>query len=316
MKWQDLRKSRNVQDRRNQRTSRPSFGGASRNQRGGSSGSGLLWMLLMSGGKSKWLIIGVIVVMFFLGGGSNLLDFNPNTDTSAPTQQTTNSNRSTTSNTADATDEEYNFLAAVLGSTEDFWAEEFAANDLTYDYPTLVVYADSVETQGCGFGSSQVGPFYCSADETLYIDLTFYRDLTTEYEAPGDFAMAYVLAHEVGHHVQNQTGIMDEYNSVRRRLSESQANDLNVRLELQADYYAGAWAHYAQDEGLLEIGDIDEALQAAHAVGDDTLQKEAYGHVMPDTFTHGTSEQRRSWFMRGYEEGTLVGGDTFNTRID
>lgn len=313
MKWNDLRKSRNIQDRRGQQTSRPSFGRGTSNQQGGSSGSGLLWMLLMSRGKSKWFIIGAIVVMFFLGGGSNLLDFNSNTNTSAPIQQTTNSNQSTTS---EASDEEYDFLAAVLASTEDYWSEEFAAHDLTYQYPTLVVYSDSVETQGCGFGSSQVGPFYCPADETLYIDLTFYRDLTTKYEAPGDFAMAYVLAHEVGHHVQNQIGTMDEYHSVRRQLSETQANDLNVRLELQADYYAGVWAHYAQDEGLLEIGDIDEALQAAHAVGDDTLQKEAYGHIMPDTFTHGTSEQRRSWFMRGYEAGTLTGGDTFNTRID
>lgn len=309
MKWKDLRKSRNVEDRRRQRSNMPSLGRGNNNRSSG--GSGLLWMLLMSGGKSKWLIIGVLALMFIFGGGSNLLDLGFNNDTSAPIEQTTTSNQA-----SQATDDEYNFLSAVLGSTEDFWTEEFAAYDLTYRYPTLVVYSDSVQTQGCGFGSSQVGPFYCPGDEKLYIDLTFYRELTTQYDAPGDFAMAYVVAHEVGHHVQNVLGTMEDYHNTRGRLSETQANELNVRLELQADYYAGAWARYAQEEGLLEVGDIDEALQAAHAVGDDTLQREATGHVMPDSFTHGTSEQRQEWFKRGYENGTLEAADTFNVEID
>lgn len=309
MKWRDLRKSRNIEDRRGQRSNMPSLGRGSSNRGGG--GSGLLWMLLMSGGKSKWLIIGVLALTFVFGGRSNLLDLGFNTDTSAPIEQTTTNNQAT-----QATDEEYDFLSAVLASTEDFWAEEFATYDLTYRYPTLVVYSDSVQTQGCGFGSSQVGPFYCPGDEKLYIDLTFYRDLTTQYDAPGDFAMAYVVAHEVGHHVQNVLGTMGDYHNARGRLSETESNELNVRLELQADYYAGAWARYAQEEGLLEVGDIDEALQAAHAVGDDTLQREAYGHVMPDSFTHGTSQQRQEWFTRGYENGTLEGADTFNGKID
>src|SRR5699024_8252365 len=211
--------------------------------------------------------------------------------------------------------DEVQFFQAVLATTEDYWHSMFDSMGKTYREPSLVIYTDSISTGGCGVGSTQAGPFYCPADETVYIDLQFYRDLTTKYNAPGDFAMAYVIAHEVGHHVQKLVGTMDDYNSIRQRMSTKQANDLTVRLELQADYYAGAWTNYVKQEDLLEMGDIEEALQAAHSVGDDTLQKEAYGYVVPDSFTHGSSEQRRTWFLRGFEYADFQHGDTFNTDI-
>lgn len=317
MKWEDLRKSRNIKDRRGQRGGRnsmPNFGGGS--NRSGGMGSSLLWLLLGSGGKSKWILIAVFAFMLIGGGGSGLFDLGFNTDNNVSQTQRQEDVLQNDSLAADTTDAEYEFLSAVLGSTEDFWAQEFERYGLEYRYPTLVVFSGSVETEGCGFGTTQVGPFYCPADETLYIDLQFYRDLTNQYDAPGDFAMAYVVAHEVGHHVQNLLGTMDEFNSARQRMSESQANALTVRLELQADYFSGVWARYVEGEGILERGDIQEAMQAAHAVGDDTLQEEAYGRVMPDSFTHGTSQQRQEWFMRGFESGTIEGGDTFNTPID
>lgn len=316
MKWEDLRKSRNVKDQRGQnrnRNSMPNFGGGSGGSRGGGMGSGLLWMLLGSGGgKSKWILIAIVAFMLIGGGGSGLFDLGFNTDTNVSQSERQGDALLNDSLAADTTDEEYDFLSAVLGSTEDFWVEEFERYGLEYRYPTLVVFSGSVETEGCGFGTTQVGPFYCPADETLYIDLQFYRDLTNQYDAPGDFAMAYVVAHEVGHHVQNLLGTMNEFNSAKQRMSETQANALTVRLELQADYFSGVWARYVEGEGILESGDIEEAMQAAHAVGDDTLQEEAYGRVMPDSFTHGTSEQRQEWFMRGFENGTIQGGDTFN----
>lgn len=317
MKWEDLRKSRNIKDRRGQRGGRnsmPNFGGGS--NRSGGMGSSLLWLLLGSGGKSKWILIAVVAFMLIGGGGSGLFDLGFNTDNNVSQTLRQEDVLQNDSLAADTTDAEYEFLSAVLGSTEDFWAQEFERYGLEYRYPTLVVFSGSVETEGCGFGTTQVGPFYCPADETLYIDLQFYRDLTNQYDAPGDFAMAYVVAHEVGHHVQNLLGTMDEFNSARQRMSESQANALTVRLELQADYFSGVWARYVEGEGILERGDIQEAMQAAHAVGDDTLQEEAYGRVMPDSFTHGTSQQRQEWFMRGFESGTIEGGDTFNTSID
>jgi predicted metalloprotease len=162
--------------------------------------------------------------------------------------------------------------------------------------------------------SAAVGPFYCPGDQKLYIDLSFYRELKSRFRAPGDFAQAYVIAHEVGHHIQTLLGTMQKVDSMRGRLNERETNDMSVRLELQADFYAGVWAHYAQQKGLLEAGDIEEALTAATAIGDDRLQKESQGYVVPDSFTHGTSEQRMRWFRKGFETGDLKQGDTFNIR--
>ena len=167
---------------------------------------------------------------------------------------------------------------------------------------------------GCGFASSQTGPFYCPADNKLYIDLSFYQDLKNKFKAPGDFAMAYVIAHEVGHHVQNLLGIHEQVQSQRRRLSEAQNNQMSVRVELQADFLAGVWAHHAQKmKSILEPGDIEEALNAANSIGDDRLQRQSQGHVTPDSFTHGTSAQRMKWFKKGFGTGDVTQGNTFNT---
>lgn len=175
----------------------------------------------------------------------------------------------------------------------------------------MVFYTDQTQT-GCGTGSAQAGPFYCSADRKIYIDTSFYQELSSKYKAAGDFAMAYVIAHEVGHHVQNELEVLGAYHQKRAQLSDKEGNALNVRLELQADYYAGAWAKYVDGQGILDAGDIDEAMNAAHAVGDDTLQQEAYCRTVPDSFTHGTSEQRKKWFNLGYTYGDLAHADTFS----
>jgi uncharacterized protein len=175
------------------------------------------------------------------------------------------------------------------------------------------MFTDRVDT-GCGTADSNVGPFYCPADSQVYIDLSFYETMKNDLGAGGDFAQAYVIAHEIGHHVQNQLGTSTKVDQMRRRLSERDANKLSVRMELQADFYAGLWTRYAQDSIKLDRGDIEEALNAANAIGDDTLQKRAQGHVVPDAFTHGTSEQRIRWFMKGFDSGDIRQGDTFNAR--
>lgn len=205
------------------------------------------------------------------------------------------------------------FVGVVLAETEDAWTDIFRQLGRQYRKPTLVLFTDQVES-ACGVAGSAVGPFYCPGDEKLYIDLSFFQELRTRFGAPGDFAIAYVVAHEVGHHVQNLLGTMDRVHSAQRRLSEGQANELSVRLELQADFYAGVWANYARNRGIVEPGDIEEALGAASAVGDDRLQREGQGYVVPDSFTHGTSEQRARWFRRGFDTGDVRVGDTLNSR--
>jgi predicted metalloprotease len=180
-----------------------------------------------------------------------------------------------------------------------------------YEYPKLVLYSGSVQS-ACGFSSAATGPFYCPGDHKLYIDLSFYDELQQKFKAPGDFAMAYVVAHEVGHHVQTLLGINEKVMALRTRLSEKEFNKYLVRLELQADYLAGVWAHYADRTNLLEEGDLDEALNAASAVGDDRIQKSMQGYVVPESFTHGTSEQRKRWFYKGFKSGNLADGDTFS----
>jgi predicted metalloprotease len=204
------------------------------------------------------------------------------------------------------------FASVVLAETEDVWTELFSKElGMEYEYPGMVLYSGFVQS-ACGAADSSVGPFYCSADQKIYLDLSFYTELKERFRAPGDFAMAYVIAHEVGHHVQYQLGILDKVMSQRGRLSEKEYNKLQVMMELQADYFAGVWAHYAERSNLLEEGDIEEALNAASAVGDDRIQKDTLGYVVPDSFTHGSSEQRARWFYKGFQLGTISGGDTFN----
>lgn len=203
-------------------------------------------------------------------------------------------------------------MSVVLAGIEDVWTKVFAEEGLTYQPPKLVMFTQSVQS-GCGGASSQVGPFYCSADQTVYIDLSFFQQMKTELKAGGDFAYAYVIAHEVGHHVQNQLGILDKVHSMMSRMSQKNANALNVRLELQADYFAGMWAHHDNAKyNSLEPGDLEEGINAAHAIGDDKLQMEAQGYTVPDAFNHGTSKQRMAWLSKGYKVGTLAAGDTFN----
>ena len=206
------------------------------------------------------------------------------------------------------------FVAVVLADIEEVWHDEFQRMGMTYEEPKLVVFTGQVQS-GCGFAAAQVGPFYCPADRTVYIDLSFFRQMKEQFSAPGDFAQAYVIAHEVGHHVQNLLGISDQVQGARGRVSEAEHNRLMVMLELQADFFAGYWAQRGQEKfKFLEPGDVEEALGAANAIGDDTLQQQAQGYVVPDSFTHGTSEQRTRWFAKGLRAKGIKEGDTFNAR--
>jgi len=202
------------------------------------------------------------------------------------------------------------FVAGVLLDTEKTWNTLFAQLGKDYQEPRLVLF-DGATPTACGTGQAAMGPFYCPLDQRVYIDLAFYRHLQERFRAPGDFAQAYVIAHEVGHHVQNQLGIMQKMDEYRRRMSETQYNALSVRLELQADCLAGVWAHHAQNRKLLEAGDVEEAMRAASAIGDDTIQRRTQGRIVPDSFTHGTSEQRMRWFMTGMKSGQISACNTF-----
>ena len=203
------------------------------------------------------------------------------------------------------------FVSVVLATTEDVWSDIFKEMGYEYTEPSLVLFKDQVQS-ACGVAGASTGPFYCPGDAKLYIDLSFFDELSTRFKAPGDFAMAYVIAHEVGHHVQTQFGVTEQLNKARQNLSQKEFNKVSVRFELQADYLAGVWGNRVKGMGLLEAGDIEEALVAASAIGDDRIQKEAQGRVVPDSFTHGTSEQRRGWLLKGYKTGNLDQWDTFN----
>jgi uncharacterized protein len=273
MRWRDPRRSGNVQDRRGMRV--PMVGG-------GIAGLVILIISVLLGGDP-----GAI-----LNGGSN-----------------SGSNLDGTSISSEKEQQLADFVSIVLADTEDTWNAIFAENDLNYREPTLVLFTDAVES-GCGVAQSAVGPFYCPVDETVYIDLSFYKDLKDRFGAPGDFAQAYVIAHEVGHHVQNQLGIMDDVQTAQQRAnSQAEANELSVKLELQADCLAGVWGYHAErSRDVLESGDVEEGLNAASAIGDDRLTQ---GRVAPDSFTHGTSQQRVDWFKTGLDTGSIDSCNTF-----
>lgn len=210
-------------------------------------------------------------------------------------------------------DELKRFVSVVLADTEDVWNKLFRQMGEQYREPRLVLFSGQVDS-ACGFASAAVGPFYCPPDQRVYLDLSFFDQMARQLNAPGEFAQAYVIAHEVGHHVQNQLGISDKVSRMRGRVSQTEYNQLSVRLELQADFFAGVWAHHANKlRRILEPGDVEAALRAASAIGDDKLQKQSQGYVVPDSFTHGTSAQRVRWFRRGLETGDMSQGDTFNT---
>lgn len=221
----------------------------------------------------------------------------------------------TTPQGAPQNDEGKRFVSKVLHTTEDVWTAQFTALGRTYAKPKLVLFSGGVQS-GCGSATASTGPFYCPLDSKVYIDLGFFNELATRFQAEGDFANAYVIAHEIGHHVQNLLGTSDKVRELQQQVGEKESNALSVRLELQADFYAGVWAHHAQEmKGILQEGDIDEALKAATAIGDDKLQKQSQGYVVPDAFTHGTSAQRVSWFKKGFETGDMRQGDTFGSEL-
>ncbi len=205
------------------------------------------------------------------------------------------------------------FVGVTLADTEEVWTKVMRESGTVYRKPKLVLFSGGVQS-GCGYADAQVGPFYCGTDETVYIDTGFFGLLKSRFGAKGDFAPAYVLAHEIGHHIQKLTGALDKVHEAKQRVSQSEGNALSVRLELQADYYAGVWANHARAMAEIDRQDIEEALVAANAIGDDTLQQQGQGRVVPDSFTHGTSEQRMRWFVKGWESGRMEGGDTFSAR--
>lgn len=300
MRWKDRRQSSNIEDRRGQRGTPGGFGRTGRPMQipiGRSVGGGGLSGII------------ILVVLFFVlracgidplqllegGTGNQQIGF----DQDAGTQPT---------------DEEAQFVSVVLAETEDVWNGIFQAEGLNYQEPRLVLFTNQVQS-ACGFASAASGPFYCPGDQKVYIDLGFFRELAQRFDASGDFAQAYVIAHEVGHHVQNLTGVLPEFNRMRQQMSQAEANRMSTRVELQADCFAGIWAHYTAQKGLLEDGDLEEALNAAHQIGDDTLQRRTQGYVVPESFNHGTSEQRMTWFANGLRNGRLQDCDTFNNPI-
>ena len=282
MRWRGGRQSTNVDDRRGM-----SMGG------GALVGGGLIGAI-------------ILIIQLFMGGGdgsggdvSQIIYPGQQQEQLTPEQQAADEERAA-------------FVKTVLAYTEDVWNEVLPQYGEQYQYPTLVLFRGSVQS-ACGMASSASGPFYCPADMDVYIDLSFYEELEKRFSAPGDFAMAYVIAHEVGHHIQKLMGTSDKMQQLRSQVSQEEYNKYSVMLELQADFYAGVWANRAQQKmNILESGDVEEALNAAAAIGDDRLQRQSQGHVTPESFTHGTSAQRVHWFRKGFETGDMRQGNTFN----
>lgn len=276
MRWVNRRQSGNVEDQRGMGAALPVGGGI-----------GTLVLAL---------------VIYFMGGDPTSVIQSPGTGSGSGTQISRQANPEQ--------DELAKFVSVVLADTEDVWHALMKRNGRQYREPKLVLFSGQVRS-ACGIAGSSTGPFYCPEDQKLYIDLSFYRDMKNKLGAPGDFAQAYVVAHEIGHHVQNLNGTLSKVHAAQGRLSKREANQLQVRTELQADFFAGIWAHYAHKRGILDPGDIEEALNAASAIGDDRLQQQSQGYVVPDSFTHGSSAQRVQWFRRGFESGDLRQGNTF-----
>ncbi len=283
MRWKDQRRSENVEDRR-----------------------GLTPAGIAIGGGIGTLLIALVAIFFGADPRQVLNLIQQNNPQAAPNQGEVKA--------SPEEEEQKEFVSTVLADTEDVWTEVFRKSNKEYQKPTLVLFRQQVES-ACGVASSAVGPFYCPGDAKVYLDLAFFEELDRKFQAPGDFARAYVVAHEIGHHVQNLLGISSKIHDEQTRSSKTEANALSVRLELQADFLAGVWAHHAQrSRQILESGDVEAGLNAAAAIGDDKLQLEAQGRIRPDAFTHGTSEQRVSWFKKGLQTGDINQGDTFNSR--
>ena len=298
MRWRGRQGSSNVEDRRG---SRPSGGfglprGGMRVPRGGASRAGF--------GGIGFIIVIVVVSMLL---GVNPMSLLEDMDGTMSPQSSSQSQAPA----PPQNDELAQFVSVVLADTEDTWGKVFRREfNADYTEPRLVLFTGAIRS-ACGFAQSASGPFYCPSDSKVYIDLAFYDELRRRFQAPGDFAQAYVIAHEVGHHIQNLTGILPKFHEIRQQVSQAEANQLSIRVELQADCFAGVWAHDTAQKGLLEKGDIEEALNAATQIGDDAIQKRTQGYVVPDAFNHGTSEQRERWFRIGLSEGRVDACDTF-----
>ena len=300
MRWRGRRQSGNIEDRRNMSTAGLGAG------RGG---AGLIRLLPVMfkflGVKGSIVVILGLVAFSYLGGDLGIL-------TAPMKQSVTPAGTQSTAPEQSIDDEPAQFVSTVLADTEDTWTKLFRSDKRQYREPGLVLFRGATRS-ACGLGQAAMGPFYCPGDEKVYIDLSFYDDLRKRHNAPGDFAQAYVIAHEVGHHVQTLLGISEKTLKARKKLPDEAANKLSVQQELQADCFAGIWAHHAdRSRALLEAGDIEEGLNAASAIGDDRLQRQSQGYVTPESFTHGSSEQRVRWFSRGFKSGQLDDCDTFS----
>jgi predicted metalloprotease len=304
MLWKGRRQSDNVEDQRGQGGGLPGgFGrggpGQFRIPIGGRAG----------GGGISGIVILVVIFFALKAFGIDPMQILGEGGLSDGSGQITQSETG-----APASDEMKQFVSTVLAETEDVWTGIFQASGQTYEDPRLVLFSGQIRS-ACGFASSASGPFYCPGDHKVYLDTDFFQQLDRQFGASGDFAQAYVIAHEVGHHVQNLTGILPKFNEARQNMSEAEANQMSVKVELQADCFAGVWAHFTAQKGIVEQGDMEEALNAAQQIGDDTLQKKTQGYVVPESFNHGTSQQRQVWLARGYKSGKLSDCDTFNTPI-
>ncbi len=305
MDWKGRRQSDNIEDRRGSspRGGNPFGRGGIRLPTGGMRGSG--------GFSFKTILIlgAIYLVLKFIG--IDPLQILAGGDPGALTGGQSQTERQIT---PARQDEMTQFVATVLAETEDVWNGIMKSEGMDYPEPTLVLFSGAVNS-ACGNASAASGPFYCPGDQKLYIDLSFYDELAQRFKASGDFAQAYVLAHEVGHHVQNLIGVLPEFNRMRQSMSQTEQNQMSIRVELQADCFAGIWGHFTAQKGLLESGDLEEALNAAQQIGDDTLQRRTQGYVVPESFNHGTSAQRKTWFSRGFDSGRLEACDTFNNPV-
>jgi len=298
MRWRGRRQSKNVRDLRGTRTLSNRRNVRLPQSRG---------VRRASGGSSLGLIV-VGLILYFVFGINPLTLLNSGSVSSFQQPQTQMQSSSAMNN-----DEMTQFVRTILADTEVIWTEIFKQKGQDYPLPTMTLFSNQVRS-ACGFASSASGPFYCPADSNIYIDLNFYQELARRFEAPGDFAQAYVLAHEVGHHVQNVIGVLPQFNRARRSMTKRQENAASIRVELQADCFAGIWAHYTARNNWIEYGDLEEALNAAMQIGDDAIQRRVQGYVVPESFNHGTSEQRQKWFKRGFDLGEIEACDTFSTK--
>lgn len=327
MRWRGRRESSNIEDVRGQsgggrsggfrfpgglgrgRVGVPGRGGGMRRASGGGFGTIIILVILFFGLK----MCGINPLEMLTGGGGGVMpQQSPQTTRVNPAPQPapqTNAGTQQGGGRVSSSDEMKQFVGVVLAETESVWNGIFQQQGRRYPEPKLVMFSDQIRS-ACGQASSASGPFYCPGDSKVYLDTSFFATLERQFDASGDFAKAYVIAHEVGHHVQNVIGVLPKFNQMRRSMSKADANQMSVRVELQADCFAGVWAHFTDQKGLLERGDIDEALNAATQIGDDAIQKRTQGYVVPESFNHGTSEQRKAWFHRGYETGKIADCDT------